>query len=94
MQDNALIHKLKLVAKWFKKNIIDVINWPPYSPDLNPIKHAWVQLKEALHKQFPEIAYMHGFKKEVIKKLSEALIICWNRIASAFFESLIDSMEE
>ena len=37
---------------------------------------------------------MHGSKEEVIKKLSEALVICWNKIAPAFFESLIDSMEE
>ena len=94
MQDNAPIHKSKLVAKWFKENVVDVIDWPPYSPDLNPIEHAWVQLKEALHKQFPEIAYMRGSKEEVIEKLSEALVICWNKIAPAFFESLIDSMEE
>jgi hypothetical protein len=94
MQDNAPIHKSKLVAKWFKENVVDVINWPPYSPDLNPIEHAWVQLKEMLHKQFPEIAYRRGSKEEVIKKLSKALVICWNKIAPAFFESLIDSMEE
>ena len=94
MQDNAPIHKSKLVAKWFKENVIDMIDWLPYSPDLNPIKHAWVQLKEVLHKQFPEIAYMRGSKEEVIEKLSEALVICWNKIAPAFFESLIDNMEE
>jgi transposase len=40
MQDNAPIHTTKIVAKWFKENVIEVINWPPYSPDLNPIKHA------------------------------------------------------
>ena len=39
MQDNAPIHTAKIVAKWFKENV-EVINWPPYSPDLNPIKHA------------------------------------------------------
>jgi len=42
MQDNALIYKLKLIAKWSKENVIDVINWLPYLPNLNPIKHAWV----------------------------------------------------
>ena len=94
MQGNALIYKSKLVAKWFKENVVDVINWPPYSPDLNPIEHAWVHLKEMLHKKFPEIAYMRCSKEEVIEKLSEALVICWNKIAPAFFQSLIDSMEE
>ena len=37
---------------------------------------------------------MRGSKEEVIKKLSEVLVICWNKIVPAFFESLIDSMEE
>ena len=37
---------------------------------------------------------MRGSKEEVIKKLSEALVIYWNEIASAFFKSLIDSIEE
>jgi len=40
MQDNALIYTAILVAKWFKENIVEVINWPPYSPDLNLIKYA------------------------------------------------------
>ena len=56
MQDNALIHKARIIAKWFKENVIEVINWPPCSPNLNLIKHAWVQLKKRLHKRFPYIA--------------------------------------
>ena len=76
MQGNAPIYKSKPVAKWFKENVVDVINWPPYLPNLNPIKHAWAQLKETLHKQFPEITYMRGSKEEVIKKLFKALVIC------------------
>jgi transposase len=39
MQNNALIHIAKIMAKWFKENVVEVINWPPYSPDLNPIEH-------------------------------------------------------
>jgi hypothetical protein len=37
---------------------------------------------------------MRGSKEEVIKKLSNALVIYWNKIAAAFFKSLIDSIEE
>jgi hypothetical protein len=37
---------------------------------------------------------MRGSKEEVIKKLSEALVIYWNEIAPTFFKSLINSIEE
>jgi transposase len=40
MQDNAPIHTANKVKKWFEENGIDTSKWPPYSPDLNPIKHA------------------------------------------------------
>jgi hypothetical protein len=40
MQDNASIHRANTVKAWFKaKGIRLVVNWPPYSPDLNPIEH-------------------------------------------------------
>jgi len=94
MQDNAPIYKARIIAKWFKENVIEVINWPPYLPDLNLIEHAWVQLKERLHKRFPYIAQMHGLKEEVIEELSRALVICWSEIAPSFFESLIASIHE
>jgi len=37
---------------------------------------------------------MRGSKEKVIKKLSKALVICWNKIAPIFFKSLINSIEE
>ena len=92
MQDNAPIYRARIIAKQFKENVVEVINQPPYSPNLNPIKHAWVQLKERLHKRFPYIARMHRSKKEVIKELSRALVIYWSKIAPSFFRSLIASM--
>ena len=41
MQDNARIHTAKLVKEWFAENGIEALQWPPQSPDLNPIENAW-----------------------------------------------------
>lgn len=47
-QDNAPIHNAHLVSDWFISEGILTETWPPYSPDLNPIEHVWVRLKEKL----------------------------------------------
>jgi hypothetical protein len=39
MQDNASIYCAKKVQAWFSENAIPVTDWPPFLPDLNPIKH-------------------------------------------------------
>ena len=52
MQDNAPIHTVKKITKWFKDQGIPLINWPPYSPDLNPIKHVWAKMKQWIHEHY------------------------------------------
>jgi transposase len=39
IQDNASIHTARKVKEWFIERGIKYIDWPPYSPDLNPIEH-------------------------------------------------------
>ena len=39
MQDNAPIHTSRLAREWLAENGIDVMDWPPYTPGLNPIEH-------------------------------------------------------
>lgn len=48
MQDNAPIHKTTAVMEYLNKNV-QVLPWPAYSPDLNPIEHVWVQMQRKVY---------------------------------------------
>ena len=45
-QDNAPVHKTYSVMDWFERNCIGLVQHLPYSPDLNPIEHVWVELNK------------------------------------------------
>lgn len=67
MQNNAPIHKVKKVMKWFENNGVVVTDWPPYSPDLNPIEHLRYELKKIVYKVNPDIDSVTGSEEHVRK---------------------------
>ena len=73
MQDNAPIHTAKKVTDWFKERGILVLDWAPYSPDLNLIKHVWAWIKEWIHKNHPELKEM-GESQEAYDALARAIV--------------------
>uniref|UniRef100_A0A914EMG0 Transposase n=1 Tax=Acrobeloides nanus TaxID=290746 RepID=A0A914EMG0_9BILA len=58
-QDTALSHKAKETQAWLRKNAPDFITikeWPPYSPDLNPLDYAiWGYLEAKSARKTPRI---------------------------------------
>lgn len=51
--DNAPIHTTYIVRDTRAELAIEIIEWPRYSPDLNPIENLWVLLKAAIYKSRP-----------------------------------------
>lgn len=48
VQDNDPKHVSHLSNEWFEDNGIEVLDWPPFSPDMNIIEHAWAILERRL----------------------------------------------
>ena len=50
IMDNAPWHKGQEIQDFIEQTGAKLIFLPPYSPDLNPIEHAWTNFKAAIRK--------------------------------------------
>ena len=65
--DNARYYWTNQVLQFFQENNIKVIDWPPYSPDLNPIENLWSIIKDKLKRK--KFISMSSLKSKLIKLL-------------------------
>jgi transposase len=76
MQDNAPLYTAKRVSKWFQERAIPVLDWPPYSPDLNLIEPVWAEMKkQRIHDNYPqlkEIGDSQAAYDELVRVIVEA----------------------
>lgn len=92
-QDNAPIHRATITSEWLQNHWINILqNWPPYSPDLNPIEHLWPRLKEALYEL--EDFDQNLEPKKQLQKMEELLPVAWSRIPSRVFRACLESMPD
>ena len=84
MQDNAPIHKSKSSIRWFNHREIDLLTWPPQSPDLNLIENVWGILAR--------MVYEGGCQFYSKAELKKAILSAWNRIEMKYLQNLVSSM--
>jgi transposase len=82
MQDNASIHTSHAVKQWFREIGIPLLDWPPYSLDLNPIEHIWFHLKKKVLELHPELEFANGKSEEDLEALENALVDVTDRIVT------------
>jgi hypothetical protein len=82
--DNDPKHTAKKTKKWLEEQELQVLDWPPQSPDLNPIEHLWDHLKRRLagYERRPTATW----------QLWERVEAEWNKISEEECMRLIECM--
>jgi len=93
IHDNAPIHNAGAAKLWLEEHGITLMKWPPYSPDLNPIKHLWFHLKKMVYEVRPDIEQVRGDDEKVRTALFETLEEAWPRLSEELLATLIGSMK-
>jgi hypothetical protein len=91
MQDNAPIHKAQKIKDWLEIHGVEVTEWPPYSPDLNPIEHVWSWMKQWINEHHPELLD-RGADEESYEALYRAIKEAWWAVPQTYIDKLIRSM--
>ena len=72
--------------------VIPVMDWPPYSPDLNPIEMVWGWLKDWITTNHPELIDM-GDNEDAYQALYAAMKEGWESIPQEKIDNLIKGMD-
>ena len=67
------------------------MDWPPYSPDLNPIENLWALLKAEIYRSYPELIGLSNTQAS-LDLLIRCAIATWEDQSGQIVTVLLDSM--
>jgi transposase len=94
VQDNSAEHTAHVVQDWFNQHPeINKIQWPPKSPDLNPIEHLWAKIVQAWEPlQQRNVAVLHQHVVEMWRRQQQTPDLC-NALVASMRDRLLEVIE-
>jgi transposase len=92
MHDNAPIHTAHNIQEWLSEEGIEVMGWPPYSPDLNLIENLWALLKAEIYRLHPELIDASN-TAVTLDLLIRCAISTWETLGYELTNTLMDTMK-
>jgi transposase len=95
MHDNAPVHRAHIVRDLLEEMktyiVFEVMDWPPYSPDLNPIENMWKLLKQEIYRRYPDLMIAPD-NEETRVRIVAAAIEVWVILEVDILDHLSDTM--
>jgi transposase len=82
LHDGSPVFRSGEVQRWLHNNAINVIDWPPYSPDLNPIESLWPRVHALMDQLCPTTD----------EAVADAFVECWPELSLDLFTDYAQSM--
>jgi len=82
LQDNAPMHKSGVARQWLHNKGVSVLDFPAYSPDLNPIENLWAIMAREVEKE----------QCDTDEELGDVVLRVWNAVDPKIFRKLARSM--
>lgn len=77
---------------WLLEHGIELLDWPPNSPDLSPIENIWSILKRQIRRRFPHLRDLKD-NEEDRAEFQRCVEDAWRAIPQAQIVACIDSLE-
>ena len=85
MQDSAPAYAVRGTIQDLQERGVICIQWPSFSPDLNPIEMVWNWMKDWIQEHYDD--NLHGYDQ-----LREAVTAAWNAVPEDYLNELLEQM--